>query len=228
VRQAASQRLTRPRTAPYRRSVGRQPDASVCPLPAGCRRHHLPASSSHVPPLWSPRREQAHLPAEQSPPCPHPRLPAAHAHPGRTSNSCRPPQQGPDQAVRLSPARLPSMLPAAHRVRRRGEFAAAIRSGQRAARPTLVVHYRAGRSDLSNDADPARAGFVVGRAVGNAVTRNVVRRRLRELVRPELHRLPPGSLLVVRALPPAAGVRSSQLQRDLEAALARVHAGAAS
>lgn len=120
------------------------------------------------------------------------------------------------------------MLPAAHRVRRRGDFTTALRSGARARRDTVLVHYRppAPGIDADRDINPARVGFMVGRAVGNAVTRNTVRRRLRELARRELPRLPAGSLLVVRALPAAATARSSQLHRDLVAALDRVRAGA--
>jgi ribonuclease P protein component len=66
----------------------------------------------------------------------------------------------------------------------------------------------------------ARAGFVVSKAVGNAVVRNKVRRRLRHLVRPLLAELPDGTTLVVRALPAAATATFSALSKDLEAALA--------
>jgi ribonuclease P protein component len=66
----------------------------------------------------------------------------------------------------------------------------------------------------------ARAGFVVSKAVGNAVVRNKVRRRLRHLVRPLLADLPDGTTLVVRALPAAATAAFSALSQDLEAALA--------
>jgi ribonuclease P protein component len=66
---------------------------------------------------------------------------------------------------------------------------------------------------------PARAGFVVSKAVGNAVVRNRVRRRLRHLVRPLLADLPDGATLVVRALPAAAGASFATLAGDLESAL---------
>ncbi|GIF24934.1 ribonuclease P protein component [Actinoplanes tereljensis] len=69
-------------------------------------------------------------------------------------------------------------------------------------------------------ASTARAGFVVSKAVGNAVVRNKVRRRLRHLVRPLLIDLPGGSSLVVRALPKAAEASFETLGGDLEAALA--------
>ncbi|GHJ46663.1 hypothetical protein Cs7R123_40050 [Catellatospora sp. TT07R-123] len=74
---------------------------------------------------------------------------------------------------------------------------------------------------------PALAGFVVSKAVGKAVTRNTVKRRLRHLVAERLDRLPAGSLLVVRALPQAAAAPYAQLGRDLDAALAAVARGRA-
>jgi ribonuclease P protein component len=55
--------------------------------------------------------------------------------------------------------------------------------------------------------------------VGNAVVRNRVARRLRHLVAPRLRQLPPDALLVVRALPPAAGASSAELAQDLDAGL---------
>jgi ribonuclease P protein component len=67
-----------------------------------------------------------------------------------------------------------------------------------------------------------RAGFVVSKAVGNAVVRNKVKRRLRQLVAERLSTLPPGSTLVVRALPQAAVTSYDQLGLDLDSALAAV------
>jgi ribonuclease P protein component len=66
----------------------------------------------------------------------------------------------------------------------------------------------------------ARAGFVVSKAVGNAVTRNKVRRRLRHLVGSLLPELPAGASVVIRALPAAAGASYSTLAADLEGAVA--------
>lgn len=66
---------------------------------------------------------------------------------------------------------------------------------------------------------PARAGFVVSKAVGNAVTRNTVKRRLRHLMRARIAEFPPDAMLVVRALPEAALVRYDVLEKDLDSAL---------
>ncbi|MFC5665806.1 ribonuclease P protein component [Kitasatospora misakiensis] len=127
------------------------------------------------------------------------------------------------------------MLPSENRLRRRQDFATAVKRGRRAGRPLLVVHLAredgpGDHTDRTSDTYPhvaegtpsARAGFVVSKAVGPAVTRNLVKRRLRHLVRDRLSRLPAGSLIVVRALPPAASASYQELERDLDAALKRL------
>ena len=88
----------------------------------------------------------------------------------------------------------------------------AVRRGSRSGRRLLTGHL------LVRDVpgEPARVGFVVSRAVGGAVVRNKVRRRLRELVRGRLNSLPAGSLLVVRANPRAATARQSELAAELD------------
>lgn len=71
-----------------------------------------------------------------------------------------------------------------------------------------------------------RIGFVVSKAVGPAVTRNRVKRRLRHLAREQLSdletRLPGSAVLVVRALGPSAGATSAELRADLVRCLGRV------
>ncbi|ASW57309.1 ribonuclease P protein component [Plantactinospora sp. KBS50] len=127
------------------------------------------------------------------------------------------------------------MLPAVHRLRRSTDFAAAIRDGRRAGRGSVVVHLYsptpvavsgppqpepAPSGGTGSPSPPPRAGFVVSRAVGNAVRRNTVRRRLRHLVRDRIPGLPAGTTLVVRALPAAATSPYDRLAADLDAALA--------
>jgi len=118
-----------------------------------------------------------------------------------------------------------------NRLRRREDFASAVRRGKRAGRPLLVVHLRtSGATDPHEpgEIDPStRAGFVVSKAVGGAVVRNRVKRRLRHLVRERLSQLPAGSLVVVRALPGAGDAGADELARDLDAALTRLLGGVA-
>lgn len=112
------------------------------------------------------------------------------------------------------------MLDRSHRLRRRSEFTTTVRGGRRAARSTLVVHLLRAPERSDTPADPPRAGFIVSRAVGGAVERNRVRRRLRHLVRPHLTVLPAGTSLVIRALPAAERATTDRLAADLAAALA--------
>jgi ribonuclease P protein component len=77
---------------------------------------------------------------------------------------------------------------------------------------------------VEQESAPVRAGFVVSKAVGGAVIRNRVRRRLRHLVRDRLTGLPAGATLVVRALPGAAEASYARLGADLDAAIAAAQA----
>ena len=171
-----------------------------------------------------PTSEQEHLPAEQPSTGQDPRFPPADAHPGRSRHPGRAACQGSHPALGLT-----SVLPAVARLRRRDEFVATLRAGVRRpggrAPALLVTHLApAAPDDAVAAADPAgpppaRAGLVVSRAVGAAVVRNRVKRRLRHLLADRLALLPPGSRLVVRALPPAAAASSGQLAVALDDAL---------
>ena len=110
------------------------------------------------------------------------------------------------------------MLPAAARMRHRHEFTLAMRRGRRAGRPLLSAHLVIG----PDREDPARVGFVVSRAVGSAVVRNRVRRRLRHLMRERMGSLPEGSLLVIRANSAAADARQGDLAAELDLVLGRL------
>jgi ribonuclease P protein component len=115
------------------------------------------------------------------------------------------------------------VLAASARLRRREDFTATVRTGRRVTRGVLVVHLvlPPDPSDPARTDHPsARAGFVVSKAVGGAVTRNTVKRRLRHLVRAELAGLPAGADVVVRALPGAASRSYTQLETDLREGIA--------
>lgn len=105
------------------------------------------------------------------------------------------------------------MLPAITRMRSSEDFRACVRGGVRAGRPTVVVHARATGHDT-------RVGFVVTKGVGNAVTRNRVKRRLRHLAAAHLPVTPSGTHVVVRALPASAS-EVGRLAGDLDAAWTR-------
>lgn len=112
------------------------------------------------------------------------------------------------------------MLAPKHRLHRSGDFAAVLRGGTRAGRKTLTVHVRRDADEALDT--PVRAGLVVSKAVGNAVVRHRVSRRLRHLLVPLVSgpsALPSGTMLVVRAAPAAAEASSDVLAADLSSAV---------
>ena len=64
-----------------------------------------------------------------------------------------------------------------------------------------------------------RVGFTCSKKIGNAVVRNRVSRRLREIVRPHLETLPVGSAIVLRALPGIDEQPFAELREDVDSAL---------
>lgn len=114
------------------------------------------------------------------------------------------------------------MLPDANRLTSGEHFRRAFRSGRKAGSRTLVVHWLQPAPGTESQGACVKVGFVVSKAVGNAVTRNRVRRRLRHLVREQLGALPDHGVLVVRALPASAGASGAELAADLTRCLRRV------
>jgi ribonuclease P protein component len=106
-------------------------------------------------------------------------------------------------------------------MRHPAEFRVTMRSGRRAGGPFLSGYLLSATDHVPEDARP-KVGFIVSRAVGSAVVRNRVKRRLRELMRRRLAWLPGGCLLVLRAHPAAAGARQADLAADLDLVLERL------
>ena len=106
------------------------------------------------------------------------------------------------------------MLPARHRLRESADFTSAVRGpgSSRAGGRLIVVH--ANRTDARTDCPP-RVGFVVSKAVGNAVVRNRTKRRLRAAIATQLAGIPTGVDVVVRAQPGAASATFAELSDSL-------------
>jgi ribonuclease P protein component len=100
-------------------------------------------------------------------------------------------------------------------------FGPAIRHGRRSGTRSVVLHLQVSQ-DAGELPKGPRVGFVVSKAVGPAVVRNKVKRRLRHLVRERLASLPVSAVLVVRALPPSAQASYTELGTDLDRCLARL------
>lgn len=119
-----------------------------------------------------------------------------------------------------------TVLTAGDRLRDPEGFRAASRRGRRAGSRSVVTHLLSPEDTRVVRAPAERpktqVGFVVSKAVGTAVVRNRVKRRLRHAMRERIEVLPVGSLLVVRAQAAAAGTTYPELVADLDRCLQRV------
>ena len=106
------------------------------------------------------------------------------------------------------------MLATRNRLRTATDFSTTVRSGVRNGRRNVVLYTAAIAAD-----EPSRIGFIVSKGVGNAVVRNLVKRRLREAGAASLREYGTGFAIVVRALPASASASWDQLLSDYNAAL---------
>ena len=72
--------------------------------------------------------------------------------------------------------------------------------------------------------EPAIAGLIIAKSVGGSVVRHRVARRIRHQIAEMMDEMPPGTRLVVRALPAAAYATSARLGDDLRAAVTQARA----
>jgi ribonuclease P protein component len=74
---------------------------------------------------------------------------------------------------------------------------------------------------LTDEQRAARFGFIVSKAVGNAVTRNTVRRRLKAVCAEALPEVDDGADVVIRAMPSSATASFPELRAEVIRCLAR-------
>ncbi|WP_082579234.1 ribonuclease P protein component [Arthrobacter sp. Soil736] len=106
------------------------------------------------------------------------------------------------------------MLATRNRLRTSTDFSTTVRSGVRNGRRNVVLYTATIGAD-----EPSRIGFIVSKGVGNAVARNLVKRRLREAGAVSLREYGTGFAIVVRALPASATASWQELLADYNAAL---------
>jgi ribonuclease P protein component len=103
-------------------------------------------------------------------------------------------------------------FPRARRLRRTADFARVERQGRRAHGAFVTAITRRGGG---------RVGFTVSKKVGNAVVRNAVKRRLRDIARRHKELFLSRDLILV-AKPEAAGKALADLERDVLQTIAKL------
>lgn len=113
------------------------------------------------------------------------------------------------------------MLARAHRLVKAEDYRNTVRRGQRTGTGNTVVYVIERRMIERGGSTVPRFGFIVSKAVGNAVTRNLIRRRLKSVCHSLIGAADAATDVVVRALPSARDASWQQLHDEVFAALAR-------
>lgn len=204
-------------------------------------RHARPDAETHRGPV-DVERHEANFPAQQSSSQEDPRIPCAHAHRRRPPRARGASSQGsqaperliPPRADRVAPVRpedptgsvrsetstgAPSLettrlrFPRSARLIKGAEFRHVLARGGRVSGAHLSLNLL--RTELAS----SRVGLAVPRAVGNAVVRNRLKRRLRELFRTRfriaLDQQPGPCDLVIRARSGAGQLTQAELEAEI-------------
>ena len=95
------------------------------------------------------------------------------------------------------------------------DFRAAVRRGRRVPTGHTVLHVLQRNEPSSDGVGAARFGFIVTKAVGGAVTRNTVKRRLRAVSLAVLPYVAVGTDVVIRAVQGSVAVPWSTLHSEI-------------
>lgn len=183
---------------------------------------------------------EANVPAEHAAPQEDPRVPDPHADSGRPGGHLPPAPEGSGAALGLAaPA---AARPHWGRLRRPGEFRRVLRGGRSRSARGIVVHVReqdvpvyedvpvhedlrvhqdlpVDRASRGHGGGQARLGLVVPKAVGGAVVRNRMKRRLRAIWRDLAPAAAVDCVIVVRA--EAAQLSYAELTETVQRCLRR-------
>ena len=108
------------------------------------------------------------------------------------------------------------MLAKPNRVTQAHDFKTIVRRGRRFVSDTMVLYV------LPTESDVSRFGFIVTKAVGGAVVRNSVRRRLRSASHDLLATVGAGNDVVVRALPASVEATWATLHSEIAGGLSTI------
>ena len=112
------------------------------------------------------------------------------------------------------------------RLKSHRDFVAVLKRRRRVSREDIVVHYLVHDDAVIDDSTAKRGrrvGLAVSKAVGNAVTRNAVKRRFRVLARKYESSLPESCDIVLRAKPSATHADFLSLEQQIVACFEAVN-----
>jgi len=102
------------------------------------------------------------------------------------------------------------------RLKKREDFSKVFKHGKAAANHQLVVYYKP-----SHAAESFRVGISVSKKIGNAVVRNTMRRRLKEIVRQMEDKIAKHVDIVIIVRKPAVEMHYSELRRSVNHVIKR-------
>lgn len=114
------------------------------------------------------------------------------------------------------------MLPTGQRLREKKDFMLCFsRKSLRSVNKNLIVYFYI----LENDADlvTRKVGFVVSKIVGNAVKRNIVKRRIRNIVKEINIEITQNFLLVIRCLENAEKQTYQELKYQVNDSIEKIY-----
>lgn len=106
------------------------------------------------------------------------------------------------------------------RLRRHSDYQR-VYAGSRKQFSATMTYFFAVQPEAGGDS-PARVGLTAGRVLGKAVERNRIKRRMREVVRRHLSRLPPGVDVVLHPRKSVMTMDFDALDREVEMVFARI------
>jgi len=170
-------------------------------------------------------KDETYLSAQQSAAKADSRVPRPDGVARRTSGAQTAAQQGSAPPDRFDPAQTARVNPSsdasfgkAHRLRHRADFLRVRRLGIRGQSAHFVIYLA-----ILPDQGAVRLGLAVSRQVGNAVTRNRTKRRLRESFRCSLRSLlRPDSAVMIIARKGAADLKTQEVTAELHPMLLRM------
>jgi len=110
-----------------------------------------------------------------------------------------------------------ALLARENRLRSADDFRNTMKLGRKAVTDHMVVYL----NNLNNQ-DPFKLGLVVGKTAGNAVQRNLVKRRMRAAIQKRLEIFGSGEALVLRALPGLVDLSWEDFCAELDSNITRV------